>query len=155
MSFFIFTLLDEVEKEIKEDAGKNVWIEHCINIKELCDYTVSCSYGDMVLIICVVKDYLRTISEKEGPTWDYYRTRFTKMADRLSAQIEYDYDEAMRRCKKKMAAKESNNDVGEDAMMLAVKYGGQTKKKRSKQNAESDSTGGEEEQVEDGSPPEE
>lgn len=45
---FLFSFLDEVEKEIADDAEKQVWIEKCINIKTLSDFTVSCSYGDMV-----------------------------------------------------------------------------------------------------------
>lgn len=75
---FLFSFLDEVEKEIADDAEKQVWIEKCINIKTLSDFTVSCSYGDMVLIICVLKDYLKLIANKEGPTWDYYRDKFSK-----------------------------------------------------------------------------
>ncbi len=62
---FLFSFLDEVEKEIADDAEKQVWIEKCINIKTLSDFTVSCSYGDMVLIICVLKDYLKLIANKE------------------------------------------------------------------------------------------
>ena len=61
---FLFSFLDEVEKEIADDAEKQVWIEKCINIKTLSDLTVSCSYGDMVLIICVLKDYLKLIANK-------------------------------------------------------------------------------------------
>lgn len=45
---FLFSFLDEVEKEIADDAEKQVWIEKCINIKTLSDFTVSCSYGDLV-----------------------------------------------------------------------------------------------------------
>ena len=44
---FLFSFLDEVEKEIADDAEKQVWIEKCINIKTLSDFTVSCSYGDI------------------------------------------------------------------------------------------------------------
>ncbi len=139
--WFLFTFLDEVEQDIKDDADKNVWIEHCINIKEMCDYTVSCPYGDMVLIICMLKDYLRMLAEKEGVEWDYYKVRFAKMADRLSMQIGYDYDKALEKCRKKMNVGESSSDVGEDAMTLAVKYGRKGKKKGGGQDAESDSAG--------------
>lgn len=97
---FLFSFLDEVEKEIADDAEKQVWIEKCINIKTLSDFTVSCSYGDMVLIICVLKDYLKLIANKEGPTWDYYRDKFSKMAYRLSGQIGYNYEKAYERCQK-------------------------------------------------------
>ena len=102
---FLFSFLDEVEKEIADDAEKQAWIEKCINIKTLSDFTVSCSYGDMVLIICVLKDYLKLIANKEGPTWDYYRDKFSKMAYRLSGQIGYNYEKAYERCQKKMNGK--------------------------------------------------
>lgn len=132
---FLFSFLDEVEKEIADDAEKQVWIEKCINIKTLSDFTVSCSYGDMVLIICVLKDYLKLIANKEGPTWDYYRDKFSKMAYRLSGQIGYNYEKAYERCQKKMNGKNSNDDIGEDAMALAVKYGGNGKKKSEKSDS--------------------
>lgn len=112
---FLFSFLDEVEKEIADNADKQVWIEKCINIKTLSDFTVSCSYGDMVLIICVLKDYLKLIADKEGTTWDYYREKFSKMAYRLSGQIGYNYEKAYERCQKKMNGKNSNDDIGEDA----------------------------------------
>ena len=66
-------LLKDAEQSIKDEADKVVEVEHCINIKKLCDYKVSCSYGDIVLIICILKDYLKLIQKKEGIMWDYYR----------------------------------------------------------------------------------
>ena len=123
-------VLTEAESAIpKEETDKQVKVEHCINIKTLCDYEVSCSYGDMVFIICILKDYLKLIAEKEGYIWDYYRKRFAKLADKLSAQIGYDYETQMEKCKKKMDTKEKQNDIGEDAMTLAVKRSGRSKRK--------------------------
>ena len=49
------------------------------------------------------------------------------MADRLAEQIEYDYEKQLEKCKKKMEVKERKDDVGEDAMALAVKYSGRGK----------------------------
>ena len=117
-------ILTEAESAIsKEEADKQVKVEHCINIKELCDYKVSCCYGDMIFIICILKDYLKLIADKEGHIWDYYRDRFAKLADKLSAQIGYDYEKQMEKCKKKMDAIEKQDDIGEDAMTLAVNRG--------------------------------
>lgn len=112
--------LKRMEQDIK-GKDRQVQFEHCINIKKLKDYKVSCSYGDMVLIICILKDYLKMIGSKEGVMWDYYRNRFSKLADKLSAQIEYDYEKQVEICRKKMSAGEKENDIGEDAVMLAVK----------------------------------
>lgn len=62
-------LLKEAEQSIKDKADKEVKVEHCINIKKMCDYKVSCSYEDIVFIICILKDYLKLIEEKEGVIW--------------------------------------------------------------------------------------
>ena len=110
----------DAEQAVKPDAGKEVQVEHCVNIKKLCDYKVSCSYGDLVFIICILKDYLKLIEDKEGVMWDYYKEKFSKLADKLSTQIAYDYEKQLEKCQKKMNAKAVNNDVGEDAMALAV-----------------------------------
>lgn len=44
-----------------------------------------------------------------------------KMADRLAAQICYDYDEAVEKCRKKQQKKESNSDVGEDGLSQLIR----------------------------------
>lgn len=119
----LVNLLKETEQDIKDDADKKVELEHCINIKKMCDYKVSCSYGDIVFIICILKDYLKLLEEKEGVMWDYYKENFSKLADKLSAQIEYNYDKELEKCKKKMSKKASDNDIGGEAMALAIKRG--------------------------------
>lgn len=112
-----------VDEEVKDISDRRVKVEHCINIKKLSDYTVSCSYGDMVFIICILKDYLKITAEKEGSIWEYYRERFAKLADKLARQINYDYEKQLEKCRKKMNAKESKSDIGGDAMALAVNKG--------------------------------
>ncbi|MCD8011612.1 MAG: hypothetical protein LUG99_00270 [Lachnospiraceae bacterium] len=123
--WFFFQFLSSVEEDITPEQEKRVMIDKAINLRLLCDYAVSCSYGDIVLIICMIHDYVKTLDEiREDVKWrNYYRARFIKIADSLSEQIEYDYDEAVKKCKKKQLKKETSSDVGEDAMVLAVKYG--------------------------------
>lgn len=127
---FFFQFIDEVEKEISKEKKKQVMIEKAINLKLMCDYVVSCSYGDIVLIICMIHDYVKMLDETRNTIqWEvYYRNKFVNMADRLSEQIEYDYDAAMEKCEKKLQKKETSADVGEEAMALALKYGKGKKK---------------------------
>ena len=141
--WFLFQFLHEVEKEMSRDEEKQVMIEKAINLRLMCDYVVSCSYYDVVLIICMLHDYINMLDEIKADDvfyQAYYRGVFTKMADRLAEQIEYDYEMQLEKCKKKMEAKERKDDVGEDAMALAVKYSGrgnEAKKEGGKTGAKS------------------
>ena len=122
---FIFFFLDEVEKSITpKELEKQVVIEKAMNLKLYCEYAVSCSYGDIVLIICMLHDYVKMLDKIKGEDiqWKaYYRKKFMDMADRLASQIEYDYDAAIEKCQKKWQKKEKENDIGEDALVLALK----------------------------------
>ncbi len=111
------------EQAAAREAEKQVMIEKVINLKLMCDYAVSCSYGDIVLIIVMLHNYVKLLDEVRGDDIQYrayYREKFLTIADRLSEQIEYDYDAAVEKCKKKQA-KEDKDDVGEEAMVLAYK----------------------------------
>ncbi len=129
--WFLFQFLHEVEESISPEAEKQVMIEKAINLRLLCDYVVSCSYGDVVLIICMLHDYVKADDIQYQA---YYRGKFVKMADRLAEQIGYDYDAAVEKCKKKLQKRESASDVGEDAMALALKYGAKGKKEVQNEN---------------------
>ena len=135
--WFLFQFLHEVEESISPEAEKQVLIEKAINLRLLCDYVVSCSYGDVVLLICMLHDYVKRLDELRADDivyQAYYREKFMKMADSLAEQINYDYDKAVERCMKKQQKKESSSDIGGDAMALALKYGTKGKKKEGKAN---------------------
>ena len=120
--WFLFQFLHEVEKEMSREEEKQVMIEKAINLRLMCDYVVSCSYYDIVLIICMLHDYIRTLDEISSEDIQYqvyYRERFMKIANRLSQQIGYDYNEALEKCKKKLTKKEQLDDVGEEALTLS------------------------------------
>ena len=139
--WFLFQFLHEVEESISPEAEKQVMIEKAINLRLLCDYVVSCSYGDVVLIICMLHDYVKRLDELRADDivyQAYYREKVMKMADRLSEQIGYDYDKAVEKCMKKQQKKESSSDIGGDAMALALKYGTKGKKKEGEANAGAD-----------------
>lgn len=124
--WFLFHFLHEVKKEMSREEEKQVMIEKAINLRLMCDYVVSCSYYDVVLIICMLHDYINMLDEikvDDVQYQAYYRGVFMKMADRLAEQIEYDYEKQLEKCQKKMMKKEKDSDIGEDSFVLAVKRG--------------------------------
>lgn len=129
MGFFFF-FLQQVERELSGEEKKQVMIEKAINLKLMCDYAVSCSYGDIVLIICMLHDYVKMLDEtREDIQWKaYYRNKFITMADRLAEQIEYDYDAAVEKCRKNAEKIQKDTDVSGDALELAIKCGRDRKK---------------------------
>lgn len=120
----ILSLLNEVEKGISKEENKRIMIEKAINLRLMCDYVVSCSYGDIVLIICMLHDYVKRLDEvrEEDILYQaYYRDKFIKIADKLAEQIEYDYDRAVEKCRKKQLKEERNSDIGEDGLTQIIK----------------------------------
>lgn len=135
--WFFFQLLEDVEKDVSPKHEKQVMIERAINLKLMCDYVVSCSYLDVVLIICMLHDYVNMLDEirKDDIQYEvYYREKFLKMANRLAEQIGYDYDQAVEKCRKKQSKKEPESDIGEEAFALMVKRGNQKKKEEENKN---------------------
>lgn len=120
----LLDLLHQVDKGISKEKDKQVMIEKAINLRLMCDYAVSCSYGDIVLIICMLHDYVKTLDELRGDDIQYqayYRDKFIKIADKLAEQIEYDYDKAVEKCRKKQLKEERDSDIGEDGLSQLVK----------------------------------
>lgn len=117
----------------KEAPDTDVKIDGAVNLKArpISNYEVRLAYGDLTLIVAMIRDYIKGLDKmaEDGDlrinkiTYEaYYRGKFLGIADRISEQIEYDYDEALKRCLKKQA-KEDKSDIGEEAMALAVKRG--------------------------------
>ena len=69
--WFFFQFLQEVEKGMSKEEEKQVMIEKAINLKLMCDYAVSCSYGDIVLIICMLHDYVKMLDELRADDIQY------------------------------------------------------------------------------------
>ena len=135
--YFFFQFIQETEKELSKEEEKQVMIENAISLRLMCDYVVSCSYGDIVLIICMLRDYIQMLDKMRDDIQYkvYYRAKFMDMADRLSEQIEYDYDVAVEKCRKKLGQKEKTEDIGADAdvMTLSMKYGRNKKNENKKE----------------------
>lgn len=124
--WYLLLFLDQEDQDLSEDQKeKIVGIEGAINGKTLCDYTVRCSYRDVVFMICILHDYIKQIEEKHGDelVWGYYSKQFLKLADRLAAQIEYDYEKALKKCNKNLDKQDSQSSVGADALSLAAQRG--------------------------------
>ena len=56
-------------------------------------------------------------------TYEYQAEKLRQIADKFQRGIGYDYDAAVRKCQKLRRKKPRNADVGEEAMVLAVKRG--------------------------------
>ncbi len=128
--YFFFQFLQETERELSKEEEKRVMIENAINLRLMCDYVVSCSYSDIVLIICMLRDYVQMLDKiMDDILWKaYYRNKLMDIADRLSWQIEYDYDAAVEKCKKKSGQEKKDGDTGAEALALTMKYGRHKKK---------------------------
>ena len=115
-------------------------LDKVVNLKTspISYHDVKITYGDLVLIIAVLRDYVKgfDILKEIGQLpinevqYDYYyRKKFLDIADEISADIDYDYDAKLKKCLKK-AMKEDNSDIGGEALSLAFK--------RDRQKAEAD-----------------
>ena len=136
----MFFFYEEQREEIADKADSTVRIRGAYDLKApgIPEFEVTCPYGDIVLLIAMLRDYVLCLDEVKGDdiTYQaYYRGRFLGMAERLSRQIGYDYDKALQKCLKKRE-KESSSDVGEEAMALALKYGARKKKEKENEGKE-------------------
>jgi len=86
-------------------------------------------YGDLVVIINVLEDYARILSEAivewnlEGfhrAVFEIHGARLRRIAKRYAEAIGYNYEEALVNCKRVKEKKWSDN-VGEDALVLAAR----------------------------------
>ena len=88
-------------------------------------FEVKTCYGDVVKIVNALRDYAKLL-ELVCDEWElagFHRATYEYQADKLQCGIGYDYDAAVRKCQKLRGKKPRNDDVGEDAMVLAVKRG--------------------------------
>lgn len=126
-------ILEELEKDLPQ---AEVQIDGAVNLKSshISFFKVSLAYGDLTLIIAMIRDYIRTLDEqREQGTlpvnqveYDaYYRGKFMAIADRISQQINYDYEKQLEICRKKLEKmdKQSNSDIGGDALELSMYRG--------------------------------
>lgn len=121
-------------EQLSEDfPDVEVPIEGVVNTrsKPISEYKVRLAYGELTLIIAMLRDYVKELDERRADgtiginplEYDvYYRPKFMNMAERISKQIGYDYDAQVEKCIKKLS-KTNNSDIGEDALTLTAKKG--------------------------------
>lgn len=123
------TLWNTLEKEFPD---VDVLIKGAVNLKArpISEFSVRLAYGELTLIIAMIRDYIKEMdNRKENGTLGispveyeyYYRPKFLTMAERISQQINYDYDAQVEKCRKKMLKSSGNSDVGEEALALTFK----------------------------------
>lgn len=87
-------------------------------------------YGDICKTVNALRDYARLLEmacdqwELAGfhrATYEYHAEKLRQIAGKLQAGIGYDYDAAVERCRKKQLKKKKSDDIGEDAMILALR----------------------------------
>lgn len=115
---------------------EEVEITGVLNLKVMpvSNYKVSLAYGDLTLIVAMIEDYIKGLDVmKEGDIqWEcYYRKKFKSISERIQKQIEYDYEAKLKKCLK---AKDSKSDIGEDALILALKKQPKMKSDEAEQN---------------------
>ena len=107
-------LADEAPKEtVVCDGAYNV---HSSPIGQ---YRVNLTYGDLTLIVAMIEDYVRGLEalHKDDVSWQWHINKFKHISEKIQLQIDYDYEKKKEKC----AKKKKNDDIGEDAMILALK----------------------------------
>lgn len=103
-------------------------------------------YGDIYKIVNALRDYARMLEMSCGEwkltgfhlaTYELHAQKLRAIADKYQAAIGYDYDAAVKQCRRKYARKQ-RDDIGGDAMTLAVNGSARVKKVKTV-----DKTGGE------------
>ncbi len=121
-----------LEALTKDAPDGEVPVEGAVNLKAkpISEYKVRLAYGELTLIVAMLRDYVKeldnrleagTLNMNETEYQCYYRPKFMTLADRISHQIDYDYDKQVEKCRKKMQKGDSSSDIGEEALALTFK----------------------------------
>ncbi len=115
---------------IKEPCSweDEVSIEY-LNMSTFKDATIRSCYGDLFIICNALDDYASQIdkfrieNDLEGlaeANYLYHADRCKKISNKIADQIGYDKIKTLEKCRKKYQ-KEDTSDIGEDALVLAIK----------------------------------
>lgn len=109
----------------KDSPDELVKVEGAYNLKStpISQFEVTLTYGDLTMIVSMIEDYIKGLNviKANDVLWEvYYSKRFKVISERIQAAIDYDYEKMRLKCLKK-AEKESNSDIGDEAMSLMIK----------------------------------
>ena len=99
---------------LNSDNENEVMLTDICELKkgELHEYDVPITYSDTVLLISMLHDYVRMLENLEGIKVEYYKMRFSKIAEKMEQCIDYNYAEKLEKCK--MDIKEKDDRLGEN-----------------------------------------
>lgn len=129
-----FEFSADVTEQIEQAERGNIPIRF-YNMKAGCYQGIHSCEGDVIVICNAMADYADLLmeyirqSDYEGYQKAFYEIhaeRCRKISLKLQEQIGYDRDAAIEKCRAKrkyygQGSEDDNNDVGEDAMVLAVR----------------------------------
>lgn len=114
----LFEFLVENYKNIPDNK---VNVQGVINIDTLTDFTVQSTYRDIFVIINMLDDYVRILTQQRRES-DYYTNymiqQFERISKELSEQIGLDKEKMYKKCQRR--TKNEKDNIGEDAMILAL-----------------------------------
>ena len=113
---------------IELDAMRTEFFISFQDIGDPCE--IKTCYGDICKIVNALMDYSRMLEMVcdhwnlvgfHRATYEYQAEKLRAIARKYQAGIHYDYDAAVKKCQKKRAKKQSDDDVGGEAMEMAYR----------------------------------
>jgi len=101
--------------------------------------SIKTCYGDICKIVNALRDYSRmlymvcdewNLQGFHRATYEHHAEVLERISKKFQAGIGYDYDAAVEKCRRKAEKKRQDDDVGEDALVLALRKGQQAAEKK-------------------------
>lgn len=89
-------------------------------------------YGDICKVVNALRDYARLLRmvcdewDLQGfhrASYEHHADILEKISKKYQAGIRYDYDAAIEKCRRKTEKNRREEDIGEDALLLAIRKG--------------------------------
>lgn len=89
-------------------------------------------YGDICKVVNALRDYarlLRMVCDEwnlqgfHRASYEHHADDLEKISKKYQAGIRYDYDAAVEKCRRKTEKNRRDEDIGEDALLLAIQKG--------------------------------